>query len=131
MSYLLDSDILSFLIRGHRQVESKYIEVGSHNVYISVISEAEILFGLEKNAMSAARQARVLAMLEEMSSLPISSEVAIAYSKVRAYLELNGIPIGPNDTWIASHALSLGATLVTNNVREFKRVKGLKVENWL
>jgi tRNA(fMet)-specific endonuclease VapC len=131
MSYLLDSDILSFLIRGNKEVEKKYIEIGSDNVAISVVSQAEILFGLEKNPLSAARQARVLAMIEEVTCLPISSEVAAAYSKVRAYLERNGIPIGPNDTWIAAHALSLGATLVTNNTREFKRVKGLKVENWI
>ena len=70
-------------------------------------------------------------LLDQISIALMDEDVARCYGKVRNALELSGKPIGSNDTWIASHAMSLGATLVTGSVREYKRVAGLKAENWV
>jgi tRNA(fMet)-specific endonuclease VapC len=131
MSYMLDSDTFSYLVREQTPVLAKVALIGSQNLAMSVISQGEVLFGLARRPLGNARQKRLLALLDAITVLPLTAEVATAYSRVRAALEGAGIPIGPNDYWIAAHALSLGVTLVTNNTREFKRVKGLKVDNWV
>jgi tRNA(fMet)-specific endonuclease VapC len=130
MIHMLDTDTMSYLIKGQAKVEAKYRAIGSDSICLSVISEGEIWSGVSKNSPGQTKLTRMQLILESLSILPITSDVAKTYGKLRSQLEKDGQPIGPNDTWIAAHALSLGATLVTNNVREFKRVKGLKVENW-
>ena len=76
-------------------------------------------------------KAQMLAeFLSPLEVLPFDEDAAESYGEIRAALEKSGKPIGPLDTLIAGHALSLGATLITNNVREFQRVKGLKLESW-
>jgi len=98
-------------------------------VALSVVTEMEIRFGLARNP-----GLRIGPLVEEfldaMTILPLDSGVARAYGRVRAQLERDGPPIGPLDTMIAAHALSVGATLVTNDVGEFRRVRGLRVVDW-
>lgn len=131
MIFMLDTDTLSFLIKGQAQVEAKYRELGRDSICVSVITEGEIWCGVAKKTPRIDKLSRLKLFLASIKIMPLSSDVAQIYGELRSNLEKDGQPIGPNDFWIAAHAMSLGATLVTNNVREFKRTKGLKVENWL
>ena len=130
MKYMLDTDTFSYLVNGIPQVLQRYAKVVEQEVGISVVSYGEVLFGISKQQPGASKQKRIDYLLDQMPVALMDEDVARCYGKIRSVLELSGKPIGPNDTWIAAHALSLGATLVTGNLREYKRVGGLKVENW-
>lgn len=131
MKYMLDTNIFSYMVNNNAKVLQRFAKAAPDDISLSVISHAEILFGAQKQTPSAIKLQRIKYLLEQVPIILLSNTVATHYAKIRAELELAGQPIGPNDTWIAAHALSLGTTLVTNNVREFKRIKGLKVENWV
>jgi tRNA(fMet)-specific endonuclease VapC len=131
MKYMLDTDTFSALVNGSPQALNAYAKNATHGIGISVITQGEIALGRSKKQLGAAKTARIDYFLAQSSIVTLSEDVAEHYAAIRSALEQSGQPIGPNDTWIAAHSLSLGATLVTNNVREFKRVKGLRVENWL
>lgn len=128
---MLDTDTFSYLVNGIPQVLQRYAKVVEHEVGLSVVSHGEILFGINKQQPSASKQKRIDYLLDQMPIALTDEDVARRYGEIRRALERSGKPIGPNDTWIAAHALSLGATLVTGNLREYKRVAGLKLENWL
>ena len=131
MKYLLDANIISNLVRFPTGVVFEQLnKIGYENVFTSIIVTAGIKFGVEKNG-SRELALKVNAVL---SRIPVASFEAPAdefYAKTRAHLEKLRNTIGPNDLLIASHALAIGAIIVTNNEREFARVPGLKVENWL
>jgi tRNA(fMet)-specific endonuclease VapC len=116
-------------IRDGRIPRSRLERLMAGSVVMSIVSYGELYFGARK------RRIKALDTLQQITSLvpPIvmDLEVAKTYGEIRADLVARGEPIGSNDTWIAAHAMTLKATLVTNNEREFRRVKGLKVENWL
>lgn len=131
MKYMLDTDIFSYLVNGIPQVMQRFAKVVEDEVGLSVISYGEILFGISKQRPGASKQKRIDYLLDQMPIAVMGEDVARCYGEIRSALERTSKPIGPNDTWIAAHALSLGATLVTGNVREYKRVAGLKLENWL
>ena len=131
MKFMLDADTFSYLVNGIPQVLQRYAKVVEQEVGISVISYGEVLFGISKQQPGASKQKRIDYLLDHMPIALMDEDVARCYGQIRSSLELTGKPIGPNDTWIAAHAMSLGATLVTGNVREYKRVVGLVVENWL
>jgi tRNA(fMet)-specific endonuclease VapC len=103
--------------------------VAAESVALSVVTEMEIRFGLARNP-----GLRIRPLVEEflagVNILPLDSAVAREYARIRADLEGQGRPIGPLDLMIAAHAAALGATLVTNDVREFERVRGLRVVDW-
>jgi tRNA(fMet)-specific endonuclease VapC len=131
MKYLLDTNIFSHIVNNNAEVFKRFAKADPDDIGLSIICHGEILFGIQKQTPSAIKLQRINYLLEQIPIVLLNDTVATHYAKIRAELELAGQPIGPNDTWIAAHAMSLGATLVTNNVREFKRIKGLKVENWL
>jgi tRNA(fMet)-specific endonuclease VapC len=131
MKYMLDTNIFSHMVNNNVEVLKRFAKVEPDSISLSTICHGEILFGIQKQVPSAIKLQRINYLLEQIPIILLGDSVAKNYAKIRTDLELAGQPIGPNDTWIAAHAMSLGATLVTNNVREFKRVKGLKVENWL
>jgi tRNA(fMet)-specific endonuclease VapC len=89
------------------------------------------MFGVERNAQRAQALSALRQLLETLEVAGFDTEAAYAYGRIRNTLEKKGVPIGPLDYLIAAHALSLGTTLVTNNEREFNRVPGLQVENWV
>ena len=130
--YLLDTNICIYI---HRQrpmaVEARLQRLRPGDAVISVITYGELLFGAEK---SMARS-KTLQILDEFISvvpvLPLSADVSRHYGLIRATLERRGEGIGNNDTWLAAHAAAANLTLVTNNKREFTRVAGLRVENWV
>jgi tRNA(fMet)-specific endonuclease VapC len=129
--YLLDTNIVSDLVRNPFGMIRQHVDhVGSGNVFTSVIVAAELHFGVAKNASQKLRR-RVLDAFEFVPVWPMPIGVAEHYGSLRADLELRGHPIGGNDMWIAAHALAEDAVLVSNNIREFSRINGLKVENWM
>jgi tRNA(fMet)-specific endonuclease VapC len=95
-----------------------------------VITFGELLFGAEKSVHRTAAIERLLELRIFLPVLPLPEAAAGTYGRTRAELESKGGTIGNNDLWIASHALAAGLILVTNNEREFRRVKGLKTQNW-
>jgi tRNA(fMet)-specific endonuclease VapC len=97
---------------------------------MSIVTLAELRFGVERTGSQRLRSA-LAAMTGYLPVLPLEAPVDQTYARLRTHLQRTGQPIGPNDMWIAAHALSLGVTLVTRNIGEFQRVPGLAVENWL
>lgn len=131
MRYLLDTNICIYAIK-HRppQVIERLRAHEAEGLGISSISVAELFFGAAKSG-SARNQAALRHFLEPLEIADFDVPAAEIYGNVRLALERAGTPIGPLDTQIAAHALALGAVLVTNNTREFERVPGLAVENWV
>lgn len=131
MGYLLDTNILSDLIRNPFGPVAQRIEaVGAKAVCTSIIVAAELRYGCAKKG-SPRLQARVEDILATIPVLPLEVPADADYGRQRAQLEASGQSIGGNDLLIASHALALGLTLVTHNTREFSRIAGLQVEDWL
>lgn len=131
MGYLLDTNILSDLIRNPFGPVAQRIEaVGAKAVCTSIIVAAELRYGCAKKG-SPRLQARVEDILATIPVLPLEVPADADYGRQRAQLEASGQPIGGNDLLIAAHALALGLTLVTHNTREFSRIAGLQVEDWL
>lgn len=131
MKYLLDTNIVSDLVRFPQGTCAERIAaIGQTNVCTSIIVAAELRYGAtKKRASRLTRQLEIV--LGALEVLPFKPPADTTYGAVRAKLETAGTPIGGNDLFIAAHALALGATLITDNVRDFSRVPGLKVENWL
>ena len=98
---------------------------------ISVVTRAELLFGLEKRGNPRGLSRVVHSFLDRITILPWDNAAADTFAKIRVQLEKRGTPIGFADTMIGAHALSLKATLITNNVKHFQNVKRLAVENWI
>ncbi len=131
MRYLLDTNIVSAMVRDPRGPITEHIRtVGEKSVCTSVVVAAELRYGATKKG-SARLLAQLEAVLTALEVLALETPVDSVYGDVRTQLERAGHPIGGNDLLIAAHALSLEYTVVTDNEREFKRVEGLSVENWL
>ena len=129
--YLLDTNILSDLIRNPQGKAAKRIaKVGEDNVCTSIIVAAELRYGCARSGSRRLIEA-VEELLSEIDILPFDVPADAAYGMIRTALEASGRPIGGNDLLIAAHAQAVAATIVTANEGEFKRVRGLKVENWL
>lgn len=130
--FLLDTDILSGMARDPAgPIRQRIADVGAEVVCTSVVVSCEIRYGVAKRGSSRLQRqmSEVLAALDVLRTLP--PDFAQHYAFIRCDLETRGLPIGPNDLLIAAHARAEGLTLVTGNVREFARVPGLSVENWL
>ncbi|EQB31380.1 type II toxin-antitoxin system VapC family toxin [Sphingobium ummariense] len=129
--FLLDTNILSDLIRHPQGVIAAHIaEVGENNIATSIIVASELRYGAERRGFPRLT-AQLEAILELLPILPLGDDANAHYGRLRADLERRGTPIGANDMLIAAHALTIRATLVTDNVREFERVDGLVIANWL
>ena len=130
--YLLDTSICIYIHRQRQpEVLARFRRLDAGEATISVITYGELLCGAAKSKM----RSRALAVIEEFTNfvdvLPLSKEIARIYGDIRAALEARGEVIGANDMWIAAHAKASNLILVTNNEREFKRVPGLKIQNWV
>jgi len=129
--YLLDTNICIYIRRKKpEEVLRRFRTLRPGEAVLSVITFGELVYGAEKSAQRGA----ALGLLRELAQvLPVRSlpeTAAESYGTIRAELERKGEMIGNNDLWIAAHAKAAGLTLVTNNEREFRRVRGLKVQNW-
>lgn len=130
MKYLLDTDTCIYLINERpKPVIARFRRHAVGDIGVSAVTVSELAWGVAKTG-SARNRAALEAFLLPLEIAPYDHAAALRYGEVRADLARRGRPIGPLDTMIAAHALSLGATLVTNNVREFGRVPDLAIENW-
>lgn len=129
MQYMLDTNIVSELIRNPAGRAAQRARAAADSVCVSVIVAAELRYGCVRKG-SPRLWRRVEAFLAEVPVLPFDVPADSAYGGIRAELEAAGRPIGSNDLLIAAHAWSLAATVVTANVGAFGRISGLKVENW-
>jgi tRNA(fMet)-specific endonuclease VapC len=131
MRYLLDTNMVSDLVRNPQgKVAERIGKVGEAEVCTSIIVAAELRYGAAKKG-SPRLSAQLDAVLGALEVLPLDTPADAAYGLVRARLEQAGRPIGANDLLIAAQALALGYTIVTDNEKEFSRVKDLPHENWL
>jgi tRNA(fMet)-specific endonuclease VapC len=129
--YLLDTNILSDLVRNPQgRIASRIARIGEKGVCTSIVVAAELRYGAAKQG-SARLSSQLETILRVLEILPLETPVDEVYGKLRADLERKGQIIGGNDLLIAAHTLALGHTIVTDNVREFSRIRSLSVENWL
>jgi tRNA(fMet)-specific endonuclease VapC len=129
--YMLDTDICSYVMkRSYPAVLRRLRAVPVADVCMSVVTKAELLYGVEVSPRRSQDAAALAAFLAYVESLEFPDEAALHYAEIRASLKKRGAMIGANDLFIAAHARSLGVTLVTNNVAEFERVEDLRIENW-
>lgn len=128
---MLDTDICIYLINERDQALRRRFEENASSVCISSITYAELCFGVEHSARVEENQRELQAFCLDLDILPFDAEAGVRYGQIRQDLERRGQTIGANDLLIAAHASGTQATLVTNNEREFGRVQGLRVENWL
>ncbi len=130
--WLLDTNICIALIkRRPPQLMARLKQREPGELALSSITLAELSFGISKGRHGAQNAAALEQFLLPLEVLSFDAVAANVYGRLRATLEAKGTPIGALDTLIASHALSLNATVVTNNTREFGRVEGLRVEDWI
>jgi tRNA(fMet)-specific endonuclease VapC len=130
--YLLDTNICIY-IKNHRppEVLSRFSGLQPGDVAMSSITFGELCFGVAKSAKQQKSMQTLAALKQLIPVLALDSNASVHYGQVRQYLQSVGRPIGNNDLWIAAHALASELILVTNNLVEFERVPGLKVENWV
>lgn len=129
--YMLDTDIASYIMNSKSPALLQKLQtVPTSAVCISAITKSEIMYGVEISPRQQKDRAALEFFLQHIQVLDYPADAAADYGNIRAALKARGALIGPNDTLIAAHARCLGLTLVTNNTREFKRVPGLKIENW-
>lgn len=132
MKYMLDTNICIYAIK-HKPdaVIKKFLSYEPEELCISAVTYAELMHGVEKSMAVERNRIAMSLFLSPITILEFDGQAAEEYGKIKAELEKKGTPIGPMDTLIASHAKSRGLILVTNNTREFNRVAGLTVENWV
>jgi tRNA(fMet)-specific endonuclease VapC len=129
--FMLDTDTCSYTMkRSHPQVLKRLQAVDVDDVCMSVVTKAELLYGVEVSPWRAQDAAALAAFLPYVQVLDFPDDAALHYAEIRADLKRRGALIGANDLFIAAHARALDLTLVTNNTTEFERVRGLMLENW-
>lgn len=133
MRYLLDTNICIYAMKHHPSVLRRMQQARHEGLCVSVIVAAELAFGVARSAMAhrEKNQRSLKRFLAAMSVQPWSSDAIWVYGEHRQALKQAGTPIGELDLLVAAHAQALGLTLVTNNTREFERIEGLKLENWV
>ena len=132
VSKLLDTNICIYIARSQpATVARRFARAAPGSLGISVITWGELCFGAAKSNDPARTHSQLQSFAREIDVLPLPATAARHYGDLRAALQKAGTPIGNNDLWIAAHALAMGVPLVSNNLREFERVVGLKLENWV
>jgi tRNA(fMet)-specific endonuclease VapC len=131
MIYLLDTNAAIALLKEQPQMLNHVRSVGRSTLRVCAPVEAELWFGVAKSARQEQNRARLLTLLEWLPSLPFAGQATQHFGYIRSHLASQGKPIGPYDLQIAAIALAHSLTVVTHNTREFARVPGLKLEDWL
>jgi tRNA(fMet)-specific endonuclease VapC len=131
LKYLLDTDTCIYALKGMASVLASLLAKSRADVAVSVITEAELRLGAAKSSSPVKTGRLVENFLRPLTIIEFGSVDARAYARVRARLERAGTPIGPLDTLIAAQAVDRALVIVSNNVREFRRVAGLRVESWV
>ena len=130
IKYMLDTNILIYTIKNRPKKVREAFKKYSDYLSMSSVTLGELSYGAERSAQVTRNLQDIDGLAARMDVLPFDDHAATHFGQVRAELAKKGKPIGPYDSMIAGHARALGLILVTNNMREFKRVPGLRVENW-
>jgi tRNA(fMet)-specific endonuclease VapC len=134
MGILIDSSVLIGQERGRLDLESRLVDRGDEDLFLSVVTASELLHGAHRAgdpAIRTRRSAFVEALLARFPLLQIDLATARLHAQIGADLMASGTSIGPNDLWLAATCIARGLSIATGNVREFSRVPGLRVESWL
>lgn len=131
LQFMLDTNICIYLLKRHPSRLLEQFNRCSGQIAISVITVGELYFGAEKSERQAENFEAVELFFSGVTILPFSKDAALHFAQIRVELKRAGTPIGPYDMLIAAHARGEGLILVTNNEREFRRVSGLQLENWV
>lgn len=131
LKYLLDTNIIIYTIKSRPQEVRQAFKQHQGQMAISTITWGELVFGAERSTQSERNQADIDNMAARLDVLTFDDKAATHFGQIRAELYSQGKPIGPYDMMIAGHARSQGLILVTNNTKEFERVSGLRLENWV
>ena len=129
-TYIFDTDICIYWLKGNDRIEKKIIQAGFANIFITVITECELFYGAFKSAKKEKNLSVIKELKNKIQTLHTTEGVSYIYGNLKSELESKGQTIDDADLLIASIALSKNATLVTNNIEHFKRIPGLKIENW-
>jgi tRNA(fMet)-specific endonuclease VapC len=129
--YMLDTDTCSYIMRrSHDALLNKLAKIAVEDVCISVITKSELLYGVEVSPKRGQDEAALDAFLRHVEVLDFPDQASSHYAKIRVELRTGGAMIGANDLLIAAHARCQKLTLITNDTREFRRVRDLSIENW-
>ena len=131
MTYLLDTNTCIFMMKQTPGVVERFRYAQNEGIAISSITLAELEFGVSNSKAYERNRNALLAFSTLVEMLPFDVLASAEYGRIRTALEKAGTPIGALDTLIAAHAKSLNLTLVSNNIREFRRIRGLSLEDWL
>ena len=132
MKYMLDTNIIAYIRNQRPETVLRHFEkYQPDDLCISVITMAELEYGITRSSKPEQNRQALLMLLSRIAIVPFDVSAAKEYGRIRQNLTEKGTLIGANDLLIAAHACALGLTLITNNTREFERVEGLKIENWV
>ena len=130
LKYMLDTNIIIYTIKNRPEQVRALFKQHAGQLCISTVTLGELVFGAERSQQLERNLADIEAMIARLEVLPMDNKAAYHFGQIRAELYCMGQPIGPYDMMIAGHARASGLILVTNNVKEFARVPGLRLENW-
>jgi tRNA(fMet)-specific endonuclease VapC len=131
LTYMLDTNICIYVMKNYPADLREKFSTLAEQLSISTITLGELHYGAEKSARRAENLAAIEHFVARLDVLPFGDKAAVHYGQVRAELERAGTPCGPHDMQIGGHARSEGLIVVTNNLREFARMPGIRAENWL
>jgi predicted nucleic acid-binding protein len=131
VKYLLDTDTCVFWLKGNEYIEQKVLSVGMDNVALSFINVSELYYGAYKSQRVEANLAMVRRLTEQLNVVESDETVSEMFGELKATLESAGTIIDDADLYIAACSVVHGLTLVTNNTKHFKRIKGIKLQNWV
>jgi len=130
VTYLLDTDTVSYALRGVHDIGRRLLEHSPNEIAISSVTEAELLYGAKKRNSSKLKKT-IGSFIKPIEVLPFDSAAAASFADIAVKLEKKGSPLGVTDLMIAAVAITNDRILVTNNTKHFNRVTGLKIENWV
>jgi predicted nucleic acid-binding protein len=131
MKYLLDTNICVYWLKGNEHIEQKILSVGIDTISLSFVNLSELYYGAYKSQRVEANLALIQRLTDQLSIIESDEAICEMFGELKANLERAGAIIDDADLFIAASAKVHGLTLVTNNIRHFKRIKGLKLENWV
>jgi tRNA(fMet)-specific endonuclease VapC len=130
--YFLDTNVCIYYLRGlHKSIEKQFEIIPSYKIKIPIIVKAELIYGIEKSKLKERNRTVYKKFIEAFEIVNIDDDALDQYAKIRLNLENDGIIIGSNDLFIASIVLAHNGILITHNTKEFERVPGLRIEDWV
>jgi len=131
LKYLLDTNICVYWLKRNEHIEQKVLSVGIDNISVSFITVSELYYGAYKSQRVDENLAMIRKLIDHIDVIESDDAISRAFGNLKASLENAGLIIDDADMFIAACALVHGLTMVTNNTKHFRRIKGLKLENWI